>query len=170
MDMEQFSFFPDEKVEEYTEENIIITEHKRKKKRTHDDWMSGLEIEEIIHEVSDKICDHCGSEMKRIGVDKAYDELVYTPAKFHIRRHFAEAVKCPVCGENPENDSKYSKDIETCNIRRAEYPRTIIPGSFCSPELMAHIVYEKYAKAVPLNRQEKDFNSKNIPAAEGNYV
>ena len=23
----------------------------------------------------------------------------------------------------------------------------MIPGSFCSPELLAHIVYEKYAKA-----------------------
>ena len=28
---------------------------------------------------------------------------------------------------------------------------------------MAHIVYEKYAKAVPLHRQEKDLASKHIP-------
>ena len=39
----------------------------------------------------------------------------------------------------------------------------LIPGSFCSPELLAHIVYEKYAKAVPLHRQEKDLASKHIP-------
>nr|WP_028520101.1 IS66 family transposase [Ruminococcus flavefaciens] len=39
----------------------------------------------------------------------------------------------------------------------------MIPGSFCSPELLAHIVYEKYAKAVPLHRQEKDLASKHIP-------
>ena len=28
---------------------------------------------------------------------------------------------------------------------------------------MAHIVYEKYVKGIPLHRQEKDFNSKGIP-------
>ena len=66
------------------------------------------------------------------------------------------------CGENPENDAKNAKDIEKCNIRRAEYPRPMIPGSFCSPELLAHIVYEKYAKAVPLYRQESDLASKHI--------
>ncbi len=38
----------------------------------------------------------------------------------------------------------------------------MITGSFCSPELLAHIIYEKYAKAVPLHRQEKDLASKNI--------
>ena len=38
----------------------------------------------------------------------------------------------------------------------------MIPGSFCSPELLAHIIYEKYAKAVPLYRQESDLASKHI--------
>lgn len=100
--------------------------------------------------------------MKKIGKEKAYDELVYTPAKFHIRRHIVYAYKCPNCGEHPENDANYADDIEPCNIRRAEYPKPMIPGSFCSPELLSHIVYEKYAKAVPLHRQEKDFKSKHI--------
>ena len=88
--------------------------------------------------------------MKEIGSDKAYDELVYTPGKYYIRRHIVKSYKCPKCGENPENDAKNKKDIEKCNIRRAEYPRPMIPGSFCSPELLAHIIYEKYAKAVLL--------------------
>jgi len=39
----------------------------------------------------------------------------------------------------------------------------MIPHSFCSPELAAHITYEKFAKAVPLYRQEKDFAAKGIP-------
>ncbi len=39
----------------------------------------------------------------------------------------------------------------------------MIPHSFCSPELSAHIIYEKFAKAVPLYRQEKDFAAKRIP-------
>ena len=77
--------------------------------------------------------------MKEIGSDKAYDELVYTPGKYHIRRHFVKSYKCPKCGENPENDANHTDDIEKCNIRRAEYPKPMIPGSFCSPELLAQI-------------------------------
>ena len=100
--------------------------------------------------------------MKEIGSDKAYDELVYTPGKYYIRRHIVKSYKCPKCGENPENDAKNKKDIEKCNIRRAEYPKPMIPGSFCSPELLAHIIYEKYAKDVPLYRQESDLASKHL--------
>ena len=146
-----------------TEETITVPAHKRKKKRTHDDWMSALPVEEIEHKEEHPVCEICGTEMKEIGKEKAYDELVYTPAKYHIRRHIVYTYKCPNCGENPENDANHTDDIEHCNIRRADYPKPMIAGSFCSPELLAHIVYEKYAKAVPLHRQEKDLASKHIP-------
>jgi len=111
--------------------------------------------------------------MKEIGKEKDYDELVFTPAKYHIRRHIVYTYKCTECGVNPENDADHTDDIEHCNIRRAYYPKPMIPGSFCSPELLAHIVYEKYAKAVPLHRQEKDLASKHIPllkATMSNWV
>jgi len=154
-------------------ETITVPEHKRKQKRTHDDWMRDLTVEEVFHEEEHPVCEKCGAEMKEIDEEKAYDELVYTPAKFHVRRHIVKKYKCPNCGENPANDTNYSDDIEHCNIRRAEYARPMIPGSFCSPELLAHIVYEKYAKAVPLHRQERDFGSKGVPllkATMSNWV
>ena len=153
--------FPEEAVHDTAsekKETITVPEHKRKKKRIHEDWMSHLPIEEIVHEEEHPVCETCGSEMQEIGKEKAYAELVYTPAKMYVRRHIIKKYKCPECGKNPENDEK----IEHCNIRRAEYPKPMIPRSFCSPELLAHIVYEKYGKAVPLHRQEKDFASKNI--------
>ena len=160
----QLSMFSDEseKKSEKAEKAVTIAEYKRKKKRTHDDWMSNLPVQEVVHEEEHPVCEKCGSEMKEIGSDKAYDELVYTPAKYYIRRHIVKSYKCPKCGENPENDVKNKKDIEKCNIRRAEYPKPMIPGSFCSPELLAHILYEKYAKAVPLYRQASDLASKHI--------
>ncbi len=160
----QLSLFGDTQPEAapVQEETVTVPEHKRKKKRAHDDWMIELPIEEVEYREEHPVCEICGSEMKEIGKEKAYDELVYTPAKFHIRSHIVYAYKCPNCGENPENDANYADDIEPCNIRRAEYPKLMIPCIFCSPELLAHIVYEKYAKAVPLHRQEKDFKSKHI--------
>ena len=162
---QQLTLFPEEQEQSVkpAEETITVPEHKRKKKRTHDDWMSKLPVEEIEHKEEHPVCEICGAEMKEIGKEKAYDELVFTPAKYHIRRHIVYTYKCPECGEYPSDHDNESDDIERCNIRRAYYPKPMIPGSFCSPELMAHIVYEKYAKAVPLHRQEKDLASKHIP-------
>lgn len=164
----QLSFFPDEvQAVSAASEEITVPEHKRKKKRTHDDWMQSLEIREEYHTIENPVCEICGSEMKEIGEEKAYDELIYTPAKYHIRRHSVKKYKCTKCGENPE------KSTEPCSIVRAKVPKPMIPRSFCSPDLLAHIIYEKFCKAVPLHRQEKDFKSKGIPllkATMSNWV
>ena len=42
-------------------------------------------------------------------------------------------------------------------ILKSDAPAALITGSFCSPELLAHILYSKYVQAVPLYRQEKDY-------------
>ena len=138
------------------EETITVPEHKRKKKRTHDDWMERLTVKEELHEEEHPVCDKCGSEMEYIGSEKAYDELVYVPAEYFIRRHMVAKYRCKKCGGDPESST------EPCNIKRAEYPKPMIPKSFCSPELLAHIAYEKMAKGIPLYRQEKDLSSKGI--------
>lgn len=94
---EQLSMFGS--IEEKTEpEKITVPAHERKKKRSHEDWMSSLPVEVIDHTLDNPVCDICGSEMKDIGEEKAYDELVLEPAKYHIRRHMAHKYKCPECG------------------------------------------------------------------------
>ena len=104
-------------------ETINVPAHQRKKKRTHDDWMSELPVEEVLHKEDDPKCDKCDSDITEIGEDK-YDELIYTPAKFHIRRHTVKVYKCIKCGTVPEVST------EPCNIRRAEHPELMIPGSY----------------------------------------
>ena len=172
-DGEQLSFTPDEKVvsEKDHEETITVPEHKRKKKRTFEEAMADLPIEEVKHDLEDKTCDKCGAEMVEIGEEKR-DELVYTPARFHIRRHIIKVYKCTKCGSDLEKDAEL-EDIEPCHIVKAYCPKPMIPGSYCSPELLAHIIFEKYGKSVPLHRQEKDFASKKIPllkATMSNWV
>ncbi len=155
----QLSLFPDEKEQAVSvpEKMIVVPEHKRKAKRTHDEWMSNLPIKEERHEEEHPVCEKCGAEMEEIGEEKVYDELVYVPGEFYVRRNIAKKYKCTKCGMNPESST------EPCHIRFAAYPKPMISHSFCSPELAGHIIYEKFAKAVPLYRQEKDFTSKGIP-------
>ena len=61
----------DPKAPEPDEKMIIVPEHKRKKKRTHDDWMSILPVEEIEHKEEHPVCNICGTEMQEIGKEKA---------------------------------------------------------------------------------------------------
>lgn len=49
------------------EETVTVPEHKRNKKRMHDDWMSALPVEEIEHKEEHPVCEICGAEMQEIG-------------------------------------------------------------------------------------------------------
>ena len=156
---EQISLFNEAETEQSVsareeEKEIVVTGHSRKKKRTRDEIFKDLPVEEVIHEVEDKTCPECGTEMTVIGKEYLHEELVYVPAKIFRRKHYAEVVKCPDCGEYTE------KSIgEKAVIVKGKAPETVLPKSYCSTELLTHILYEKYAKAVPLERLSKDFRS-----------
>lgn len=140
------------------EKDVVVPEHKRKSKRTHEEAFENLPVEEVIHEAEDKECPDCGEQMKTVGKEFIRDELVYVPARLFVRKHYAEVVKCPVCGEDESLDALYA-DVPAPVFKKAVAPAPMIPHSFCSPELLAHILYEKYAMAVPLERQSKDFKA-----------
>ena len=55
----QLSMFPEENVQAVSSfsETINVPAHQRKKKRTHDDWMSELPVEEVLHKEEDPKCD-----------------------------------------------------------------------------------------------------------------
>ena len=159
----QFSMFDEAETEANPNavREITVPEHKRKAKRTHDELMEKLPVEEVVHEVEDKTCGKCGSEMVVIGKEKIRDELVYVPAKLYVRRHMAEVVKCTSCGNDETKDAELP-DVEPQNLRRAKTPEAFIPHSFCSPELLAHIIHDKYFLSIPLYRQEKELASKGV--------
>ena len=138
---------------------VTVSEHKRKAKRTHDALMSDLPKEEVIIPVEDKICKKCGAEMEVIGKEHVRDELVYVPAKLYVRQIYVETAKCTNCGKDESRDASLP-DVEKNNIVKAKAPEAYIPHSFCTPELLSHIMYEKYCNAVPLYRLEKDFAAK----------
>jgi len=136
---------------------ITVAEHKRIK-RTRDELTKDLPRETVVCE-GPKTCDVCGAPTEVIGQEKIREELVYVPAKLYVREYVAEVVKCTECGKDESRDAALP-DIEPCVILKGKAPEAMIPHSFCSPELLAHIAYEKYANAVPLYRQEKDFKAK----------
>ena len=143
------------------ETGIEVAAHKRKPKRTHEEMLAGLPVEEVVHEADDRNCPVCGSEMETVGKEFVRDELVYVPAKMFVRKHYAEVLKCTVCGNDESKDAELS-DIEKAVFKKAVSPDPLIPHSFCSPELLAHIIFEKYCQAVPLYRQEKEYKALGV--------
>ena len=151
----------EKKVRREEAEEIAVPAHKRKKKRSRAEILGDLPVEEVVHEIEDKTCDRCGSEMKQVGKEFVHDELVYVPAKLFIRKHYVEVVKCVSCGKNESRDAELD-DIEKEHFRKATAPAMLIPRSFCSPELLAHIIYSKYNNAMPLYRIEQDMKDHGV--------
>ena len=139
------------------DDKITVVTHERKKHSTHKDSFENLETEEVVHKAEDKVCPECGSEMKVIGKEFVRDELVYVPARMFVRKHYVETICCTSCGIDENRDNEREDDIPVQVILKSDAPAALITGSFCSPELLAHILYSKYVQAVPLYRQEKDY-------------
>ena len=165
---EQLHFFDEAEAEENRKEReaekpVVVPAHTRKQKRTHEEMAADLPVEEVVHTADDRECAKCCAEMEAVGKELVRDELVYIPARLFVRKHYAEVLKCLECGKDSAGDAALP-DIAPCTFRKASVPAPMIPHSFCSPELLAHIIYEKYCNSVPLYRQEKDF------AAHGVYI
>lgn len=121
----------------------------RKPKANYDEMFTNLPIHyEEVDTLTDeeKQCPACGTMMVPIGHEEIRTELRYTKAKLERIVYVATTYGCPVC-----------KDTEDPQFIKDEGIPALIPGGYASSSLVSHIMYEKYADALPLYRQEKGF-------------
>ena len=152
----QFSIFDstvsDEKPAEIIEPEIIkVQAHtkKRKPKASYDEIFADLPTRQITVDTlseEQKLCGICGSAMVPIGHEIIRSELVYTEPKLERIEYIATTYSCPEC-----------KDTEEPQFIKDEGIPALIPGSYVSSSLAAHVMYFKYVMSMPLYRQEKDF-------------
>lgn len=83
--------------------------------------------------------------------------VAFYQLQFLYANNYVETTRCVSCGIDESRDNENDKDIPKQVIIKVAAPNALIPGSFCSPELLAHILYLKYIQAVPLYCQEKDY-------------
>ena len=161
-DCDQLGLFNEVEVEATPSTTVNVPAHTRKAKRTHKETYENLPVEEVLHLVEDTACDTCGAETVTIGKEFVYDEVVYDPPRLFLRKHYVETRKCPQCGTDESHDASLP-EIAPCVFKKAVAPKPLMPYSAVSPGLLAHIVYEKYKKAVPLYRLESDFKAMGYP-------
>lgn len=148
-DAEQPNFFNEAEetaslcADEPEAETVVRKRSKKRGKAFRE--LSVVEVEHTLAE-TEQSCPQCGAqmiEMKRI----IRDELKMVPAKVYIERHMQSVYACREC----------EKNAVTTPIITAPAPKALIPRSMVSPELMAHIMTQKFANHMPLYRQEQDF-------------
>ena len=84
--------------------------------------------------------------MVEIGHELIRSEVIFTPAKLERVEYIATTYGCPKCKETEE--PQFVKDNGIPALLR---------GSYVSPSLAAHVICQKFMNAMPLYRQEKDW-------------
>ena len=159
--MEQLSFLFNEAevfsaAEKETERNVtVVAAHQRHKKHeyTLDNIPEGMETRQVEHRLDgeDLVCPQCGDTMTEIGKE-VVRTMEIIPAQMVIREDIYFTYACQTCNK---------EDIET-PVVKAPREKNIIPGSFATPEAIAHIMTQKFVMGSPLYRQEQEINRKGI--------
>ena len=140
--------------------------HKRHKKHTYtlDTIPEGIPTKQVEHrlEGEDLVCPQCGDTMTEIGKE-VVKTLEIIPAQYIVRRIFTYTYACKSCSENAD---------EGCETPVVKAPRekNIIPGSFATPEAIAHIMTQKFRygfSSVPAGTGDKP---SGYPAEPPDYV
>ena len=145
-------------------EYIEVKAHKkeRKPKATYDEIFADLPTEDICVDTlteEEKTCSVCGRMMVPIGCEFIRTELRYTEPKLERINYYATTYECPQCKKTEE--PQFIKDEGT---------PALIPGSYVSSGLVAHVMYYKYVMPMPLYRQEKDFEHRGVKISRTTMV
>ncbi|SOC03852.1 IS66 family transposase [Pseudobutyrivibrio ruminis] len=132
----------------------IVKEHKRKAKTTLEEKLKGIPVEEVVVDIpdEDKICPQCGTPLEYIGKELIRRELEYIPAKVKVKEYVSYHYGCPEC-----------KNTDEPYIIKAKLDKKpLMKHSLASESSVAWTIYQKYGNALPLYRQEKDWEQYGI--------
>ena len=161
----QYSLFDNSEDEpapvEIEPETIEVKGYKktRKPKATYDEMFDNLPTTQVMVDTlteEEKTCPVCGTQMVPIGHEVVRTEILYTEPKLERVEYVATTYGCPKCKET--EDPQFVKD---------EGQPALIPGSYVSSGLAAHVMYAKYVLGMPLYRQEKDFERLGARVSRG---
>lgn len=122
-------------------------------KGTRETLIKNLEVREVVCELhdNDKDCPYCNTDLVPIGKEQVRQEIEFIPAKVKIVNYIRYAYECPSC-----------KKEDIAVIIKAPTPSPLMKHSLASPSSVAHVMYQKYVNAMPLYRQEKDWEQHGI--------
>ncbi len=125
-------------------EGVSRTKPKKKQGKREED-LEGLPVVVVEHSMTDEeLEDKFGKDGWKQLPDEVYRRYSFTPAKVEVEEHHV----------------KVYAGKKTVEIVKAEHPECLLRGSLVSPSLEAAVMNAKYVNAVPLYRQEQEFEPK----------
>ena len=165
---EQISFMEkDGKIVFFNESEAVAAEgageepetvpHQRAKKRRgkREEDLEGLPVVVVEHSLTpEELVARFGEGGFKLLPDEVYRRYSFTPAKVEVEEHHV----------------KVYVGKRTDEIVRAPHPEGLLKGSLASPSLEAAIMNAKYVNAVPLYRQEKEFERYGLHVSRQNMA
>ena len=152
----QLSLFNE--AEQETRKNVAevqtVKEHTRKKyPGQKKELLENLPHEKKVFtlEENERICKRCGDKLVPMGEEFIRSELEYIPAKIKVIDLYRQTFECRNCRKN-----------EHFSIEKPDIPPAVLAHSMATPSAIAHTMIQKYAYAVPLYRQEKQWQQLGI--------
>jgi len=136
-----------------------ITVERKKRLTDPGSKLKDLPVERIEYELADTTCPQCQHELHVMNKE-IRKELKVIPAQLIVVEHVRNVYACRHCEAH---------DIKT-PIVRAAMPSAVIPRAMVSPSLLAFIMNRKYVEAVPLYRQETQFQHYGIDLSRQNLA
>lgn len=99
----------------------------------------------------DRYCETCGSMLYSVGEEFVRTEIEFIPAKVRVIDYYRETFECRKC-------RKEGKDY----MEKSPMPYPVIQHSYASPSTVAQVIHQKYELAVPLYRQEKEWENLGV--------
>lgn len=155
--MEQLSFLYNEaeaidtkSLQEVDSETKVKSYTRKRRSGSIEDVIpEGLPIERVEHRLPEEkqVCPVCGTTMVEIGTEIHRSLKIELP-RYSVVEDVYYSYACKQC--ETETD-------EALIVKMPKEP-TVLPGSFASPEAIAHIMTQKFVMYSPLYRQEQEMN------------
>ena len=135
-------------------EDVSRTRPKKKQGKREED-LDGIPVVVVEHSMTDEeLEDKFGKDGWKQLPDEVYRRYSFTPAKIEVEEHHV----------------KVYAGKETEEVIKAPHPQTLLRGSLVSPSLEAAVMNAKYVNAVPLYRQEQEFERYGLRISRQNMA
>jgi len=143
----------EEEAADKTETAMRKKPQKKKGKREED--LEGLPVVMIEHSMpEEELKDRFGKDGWKQLPDEVYRRYRFTPAKVEVEEHHVKVY----AGKKTEE------------VIKAPHPKCLLKGSLVSPSLEAAVMNAKYVNAVPLYRQEQEFERYGLHISRQNMA
>ena len=138
------------------EEPESVSRRKPKKKQgKREEDLDGLPVVVVEHSMTDEeLEDKFGKDGWKQLPDEVYRRYSFTPAKIEVEEHHVKVY----AGKKTED------------VIKAPHPQALLRGSLVSPSLEAAVINAKYVNAVPLYRQEQEFERYGLHISRQNMA